>query len=139
MFESHRKESSIILQGGFIRAYNILLSYVSPTLLMFIVFSSLTGTGGSLTPRRVFTTLSLTLILRRSTLRFFARSVFFISEANVAFTRIQVRQVGESWPECGGWVWVCLGGWLCVCVCVCVCGQSHTDDLLLHAYGPARR
>ena len=89
-FDSHRKESLIILQGGFIRTYNILLAYVSPALLMFLVFSSVAGTGGFLTPRRVFTTLSLILILRTSTLGFLARCVFFISEANVAFTRIQV-------------------------------------------------
>lgn len=74
-----------------IRAYNILLSYFSPTLIMFIVLTAFVTTGGILTPRRLFTTLSLLGIMRRSVLRFFVRSMFMISEGKVALKRIKVN------------------------------------------------
>ena len=92
LFKFHRNEFLIILRGGMIRAYNILLSYFSPTLIMFIVLTVfLTAGGGTLTPRRVFTTLSLLGFMRRTTLRFFVRSMFMISEGKVALKRIKVK------------------------------------------------
>ena len=58
---------------------------------MFIVLTAFVATDGTLTPRRVFTTLSLLGIMRRTTLRFFVRCMFLISEAKVALTRIKVK------------------------------------------------
>ena len=92
LLKSHRKEFFIILQGGLIRAYNLTISLTfSRTLIMFIVFTAFTATGGTLTPRRVFTTLSLVVFMRKSMLFIFVRGIFQLSESRVGDDRIQVR------------------------------------------------
>ena len=75
-----------------VRAINI--SYRSGfgiTLVMSIVILSFAGTGGQLTPRRVFTVLSLVTALRRTNFNFFVRALFQVSELRVAQVRIKVR------------------------------------------------
>ena len=89
-FGLHRRESSLILRGGVIRAgYDYALYTTSMSLIMFVVVSAFVGTGGSLTPRRVFTTLSLVVAIRR-TMFILTRSMFMLYEGRVAGTRIQV-------------------------------------------------
>ena len=91
-FKFHRKEFLIILRAGLIRAYNLAISLTfSNTLIMFIVFTAFTATGGTLTPRRVFTT--LVVPIRRSMLFLFVRGIFQLSERKVADNRIQVRHI----------------------------------------------
>ena len=73
------------------RAVNI--SYRSGfgiTLAMSIVILTFAGTGGQLTPRRVFTVLSLVTALRRTNFNFFVRALFHVSELRVAQVRIKV-------------------------------------------------
>lgn len=88
---SCRSESLLILKGGIARALTqaFNLGIVVPVMmaLTFIVF---TATGGELTPRRVFTTLSLIGFLRRSSVAFLVRCFFLVYEARVALVRIQV-------------------------------------------------
>jgi len=67
-------------------------STLSLSLIMFIVVSAFVGTGGSLTPQRVFTTLSLVVTIRR-TMFVVMRGMFKLYEKRVADARIQVRQV----------------------------------------------
>ena len=89
---TYRHESTIILYGGMVRAINI--SYRSGfgiTLAMSIVILTFAGTGGQLTPRRVFTVLSLVTALRRTNFNFFVRALFQVSELRVAQVRIKVR------------------------------------------------
>ena len=84
----------VILWAGLIRAYNLAISLTfSRTLIMFIVFTAFTATGGTLTPRRVFTTLSLVVFMRKSMLFIFVRGIFQLSERKVADNRIQVRHI----------------------------------------------
>ena len=87
----------IILRAGLIRAYNLAISITfSNTLIMFIVFTAFTAVGGTLTPRRVFTTLSLIVAIRRSMLFLFVRGIFQLSERKVADNRIQVRLISHG-------------------------------------------
>ena len=88
---TYRHESAIILCGGMVRAVNI--SYRSgfgTTLATSIVILTFAGTGGQLTPRRVFTVLSLVTALRRTNFNFFVQALFQVSELRVAQVRIKV-------------------------------------------------
>jgi len=60
---------------------------------MFIVASAFVGTGGTLSPRKVFTTLSLVWSMRETLMFLLVRAIFMLYEGRVADTRIQVRQV----------------------------------------------
>ena len=60
---------------------------------MFVVISAFVSTGGSLTLRRVFTTLTLVRLMRTSIMFRLVRGIFMLNEGRVASTRIQVRQV----------------------------------------------
>ena len=94
VFGLHRRESSLILRAGFIRAgYDYPLFTISPSLVMFIVASAFVGTGGTLSPRKVFTTLSLVWSMRETLMFLLVRAIFMLYEGRVAGTRIQVRQV----------------------------------------------
>ena len=59
-----RRESTIILKGGLVRAFGLAFMIVSITIMTFILFSVYTSIGGVLTPKIVFTVLSLIIILR---------------------------------------------------------------------------
>lgn len=80
----------IILQGGLIRASGAGLMIVSLTMFMFVMFSVFTATGGQLSPRIIFTTLSLLITLRTSSVDFLVRNILSISEIQVAIARLQV-------------------------------------------------
>ena len=81
----------IILQGGVIRASGAVLMIISLTLFMFVVFSVFTATGGQLSPRIIFTTLSLLITLRLSSVDYVVRNILSMSEIHVAIARLQVR------------------------------------------------
>lgn len=60
---------------------------------MFIVASIFVSTGGTLSPRTVFTTLSLVGVMRTTIMFGLVRNFFMLYEGGVASTRIQVRWV----------------------------------------------
>ena len=66
---------------------------LSPSIKLLIVFSAFVGTGGLLTPRRVFTVLSLVTFLWSSSVHLLMRCIFYLSEATVAESRIKVRRI----------------------------------------------
>ena len=84
------KESRIIFHGGMVRGSSLGFTIVSLTLLMFLLFSVFAATGGELTPKRVFTTLSLLIVLRLTTVHFFVQNVLAMTEGRVAVVRLQV-------------------------------------------------
>ena len=68
-------------------------------LILFVVFSVYTSTGGELTPRGVFSVLSFLTGLR-FTVHFAVLVALTISEAHVALTRIKVHQDGSYLMMC---------------------------------------
>ena len=86
-----RLETLLILKGGITRtltqAFNI---GIALPLMMALTFITFAAVGGEVTPRRVFTTLSLIGFLRRSSITFIVRCFFTVYEARVALVRIQV-------------------------------------------------
>ena len=130
----------IILQGGLIRAYNLTTSLTfSHVLIMFITITTFVTTGGTLTPRRVFTTLSLVGVMKDLLLFLFERGVFQFSESRVGGSRIQVRLLshgllGEvsSLKEC---VRPLCRAVKCVCTPSLDCGCFTKAKLLNHVKG----
>ena len=57
---------------------------------MFLLFSVFATTGGELTPRNLFTTLSLLIVLRLSSVDYVVQNILSMSELQVAVTRLQV-------------------------------------------------
>lgn len=80
----------LVLRAGLVRAANLAYSNISLTLIMFIVFTVYTARGGELTPKRVFTSLSLIAILRVSTVHFMGYTVIALMEGRVVLVRLQV-------------------------------------------------
>lgn len=60
------------------------------TLLMFLVFTVFTATGGELTPKKIFTTLSLLITLRITNVDYMVLNILSMSEFKVVMTRLQV-------------------------------------------------
>ena len=73
-----------------VRGSSLGFTIVSLTLLMCLLFSVFAATGGELTPKRVFTTLSLLITLRFTTVHYFVKNVLAITEGRVAVVRLQV-------------------------------------------------
>ena len=63
---------------------------------MFITITTFVMTGGTLTPRRVFTTLSLVAVMKGVMLFLFERGIFYFSESRVGDSRIQVRLISHG-------------------------------------------
>lgn len=88
----NRKEVIEVLKGSIIRV--ITLSYYSISLptMMFVIFSTyvLVSDENTLTPKKVFTTLSLFIFVRLVTLNFLVNGILQIFEARVALKRISV-------------------------------------------------
>ena len=85
-----RHESNIIFQGALIRACNLGFMIVSVTFITWLVFTVYVTTGGTLTPKKVFTTLSLVTFLRLTSIHFVILNALGMSEGRVALKRIQV-------------------------------------------------
>ena len=62
-------------------------------LVVYVTFIIYTANGGQLTPKKVFTTISLLLILRLTSVHFLVNSILGVVEARVAAVRLQVRYV----------------------------------------------
>ena len=104
-----RKESFLILQAGLVRAASLGFMIVSLTLIMYIVFTAYAATGGVLTPKKVFTTLSLLIVVRLTTIHFLIQNVLAMVEGRVATVRLQVIAC----------VSLCIV--VCTCTYVCMC------------------
>ena len=83
-------ESSSVLKAGMLQGTNWAIEHASLPLLMFAAFSLFVSTGGILTPKKVFTALSLFNIVQRGIMLLYIRSVFLLTEAGIAVSRIQV-------------------------------------------------
>ncbi len=86
----YRKESLLILQAGLIRAASLAFMMISLTLLMYIIFTAYTATGGVLTPKKVFTTLSILIVIRLTSVHFLVQNSLSMMEGRVATVRLQV-------------------------------------------------
>jgi hypothetical protein len=102
----YRRESFLILWAGLLRAANLAFVAVSVSLMMFIIFTVYVSTGGILTPKRVFTTLSLLTTIRFVTVDFLVQNIFAMMECRVATVRLQVQQQQAIL--------------LCINVCMCI-------------------
>ena len=85
-----RREIWVVLQGSIIRALNLSCFTVYVPLAMFAMFSVYAASGGLITPKRVFTILSLLSVARLLSIHLFIIEVLLISEGIVALKRIQV-------------------------------------------------
>lgn len=75
-----------------IRACNFGVTMVSVTVILFVMFSVYAANGGELTPKKVFTLLSLLLLLRISAVHNVVVGVYDLFDGKVGFSRIQVRR-----------------------------------------------
>ena len=89
---------SAILKGAVIRVINLSYYDVSLAVILCIVFSVYVSIDESnvLTPKRVFTTLSLLSFVRLISLHFMIASFIQISEGRVALKRITVSCILSS-------------------------------------------
>ncbi len=72
------------------RASNLAFMIISASLMAFVVFCVYTANGGNLTPKKVFTTLSLIYVLRLVCVHNLILNVIGFAEVYVALTRIKV-------------------------------------------------
>ena len=80
----------IIVKGALIRGLNLGFYSFSLPVILFVTFSVYASVGGTLTPKRVFTTLSLVSLIRLTSVHFIVLASLTLSEARVAIQRIQV-------------------------------------------------
>ena len=86
-----RKESVVKALGGVIRVGILGLQYgFAIPVMTALIFTAYTGTGGTLTPRRVFTVLALVAFVRLVLIDCLTRCLILLSECWVAVSRIQV-------------------------------------------------
>ena len=86
-----RKEAQLILKGASIRASNLGYYSASAVIILFAVFTTYVGMGGVLTPKKVFTAISLLTALRIIAIHLFLVGLVYLNESRVATTRITVR------------------------------------------------
>ena len=91
MYLSLRHETKLIRYGGLIQALTTLFTFAGFQQLMTgVTFLTFVATGGELTLQRVFTTISLLILLKRNAGTFLIRGFFLLYEVSVALKRIQV-------------------------------------------------
>ena len=78
------------MQAGLVNAAFLGFVAVFVNVVMYVVFTVYTATGGELTPKKVFTTLSLVFTLHLTTVSFLTQGILGIVEASVATRRLQV-------------------------------------------------
>ena len=79
------------------------LSYLLPRTDHVCHVTTFVMTGGTLTPRRVFTTLSLVGVIADPMLSLFERGIFQFAESRVGGSRIQVRLLSDGFlADSGG-------------------------------------
>ena len=80
-----------MFKGGVIRATSTAFIFgVARMVLIFLIILPFTLAGGSFSPGRIITTLSLINVIRITLLVFVVRCFFTVYEAYVAIVRIQV-------------------------------------------------
>ena len=80
----------IIVKGALIQSLNLGYFSFSLPVILFVTFSVYASGGGTLTPKRVFTTLSLLSLIRVTSVHFIVQAALTLSEGRVAIQRIQV-------------------------------------------------
>ena len=80
----------MVLKGAAIRAFNLSYFSFSPPVIMFVTFAVHLFMGQDLTPRAVFTTLSLLSLVRLTGVHFIVQALSTMTEARVAVHRIEV-------------------------------------------------
>ena len=89
----NRKETNRVLYGGMLYSFAITFSQgASVPFMTAIMFLPYAATGGILTPRNVFKSLFLLIILAKGSVYFVVQGLFFVSEARVSLRRIQVSK-----------------------------------------------
>ena len=91
-----RKESTFLLQGGMIQGFNLGFFFISQLFMTFILLTVYTSSGGDLSPKKIFTTVSLLFGLRVTAVIRFAVNIIYMSEAKVAISRLQVSWLGQT-------------------------------------------
>ena len=79
-----------LLQGSMIQAFNAGFFLISQLFMSFILLTVYTSNGGDLSPKKIFTTVSLLFGLRITAVIRFATNIIHMSEAKVAISRLQV-------------------------------------------------
>ena len=74
------------------QGFNLGFFFVSQLMMTFILLTVYTSTGGDLSLKKVFTTVSLLFGLRVTAVIRFAVNIIYMSEAKVALSRLQVSQ-----------------------------------------------
>ena len=87
---SHRMEIRLILKGGMGRMLILAMLFVFVPSIMVLIFSTYVAIGQVLTPRAVFTVLSLVNSLRWTALLLPFRALFLLLEGSIAVKRIKV-------------------------------------------------
>ena len=87
----HRKESKIITKASMIRCFNQAFFYSLLSLLSFATFSTYTGLENALTPKKVFTVITLFSVTRIHYFYTFVYCLLGLSDMWVASKRIQVN------------------------------------------------
>ncbi len=77
------------------RAASLAFMITSLTLIVYIVFAVYTATGGDLTPKKLFTTLSLLIVIRTTTVYAFIVNTLAMVEGRVATVRLQVLTMSQ--------------------------------------------
>ena len=85
-----RKESRIITQASMIYGCNLALFYNAIGVLSFMIFSTYAGSGNTLTPKKVFTSLILLSFSRRYFVQFLVYCLLRTTEMSVSLKRIKV-------------------------------------------------
>jgi len=85
-----RKESKIISQASMVFIFDSAFYYMALTVLSFITFSTYAGTENTLTPKKVFTAITLFALLRLYCVQFLNIALLALSELYVAYKRIRV-------------------------------------------------
>ena len=86
----YRSEMMIIMKAALIQGISFSIFFFSMPVILFVTFSVYASVGGTLTPKRVFTTLSLLSLIRLTSVQFIVQASLMLSEAGVAIQRIQV-------------------------------------------------
>ncbi|XP_065919840.1 ATP-binding cassette sub-family C member 4-like [Dysidea avara] len=84
-----KKESRLITQASMIRAGNLAFLFVAVNLLNFVTFSTYTGSGNTLTAKKVFTFISLISFASFFFVNYVVQFLLSVSEMLVATQRIQ--------------------------------------------------
>ena len=85
----YREEVNIITKASMIRAFNQALFYSLLSILNFLTFSTYTALGNVLTPRKVFTVISLFTIMRLFFYHLIVLGALGLSEVWVSLKRIE--------------------------------------------------